>query len=460
MSITASTTASTAVKVTRYAIVGTGGRANMFIDPIAKPERFRESNELVGLCDTNEGRMRHHQRRLIERFGYREVPMFPAADFETMIKQTRPDVVVVCTVDAFHHHYICRAMELGCDVVTEKPMTIDADKCRQIWDTIDRTGRKVRVTFNYRFLPGAALLKELLTKKIVGDIIHADMEYLLNTSHGADYYRRWHREKDMSGGLMVHKATHHFDLVNWWLDAVPDEVFGWGRLGFYGRKNAEARGVKVAYDHYTEAAQQGLTKDDPFALDLTAMGADGRGLYWDARDYDGYRRDRNVFGEPITIEDTMSALVKYRTGTVLNYSLNSYLPREGLHIVFNGTKGRLEYQEVHGSHIIAGQSDEELGEETRWENQCIVHPMFGKPYKVSIPAAKGGHGGADPQLQEQIFSPDPPTDTLGRYAQHGQGSASIMVGIAANESFRTGRPVKISDLCPQLGQAVHLHELP
>jgi len=443
--------------VTRYALVGTGGRAPMFVDPIA--DRFAQNNRLVGLCDTNLGRLQFHQKRLVERFKYAQVPIYLAADFDKMIAETRPDVVIVCTVDCYHHQYIVRAMELGCDVITEKPMTIDADKCQMIWQAVQKTGRKVRVCFNYRFSPGVQLVKELLADSIIGDVIHADMEYLLDTNHGADYFRRWHREKDKSGGLIVHKATHHFDLVNWWLDAVPQQVFGHGRLAFYGRKNAEARGINVKYDHYTEAVQQGLTKTDPFALDLTKLG-EGKSLYWDAKDHDGYRRDRNVFGDNITAEDTMSALVKYRTGTVLNYSLNAYLPREGFHIVFNGTKGRLEYQEVHGSHIITGQSDKQLGEQTRWENQCVVLPMFGRPYKVPIPPAEGGHGGADPQLQEQIFSPNPRPDKLSRYAQHGQASASIMIGIAANRSFETGQPVEIADLCPQLANAVHLSDLP
>ena len=47
-------------------------------------------------------------------------------------------------------------------------------------------------------------------------------EWALDTVHGADYFRRWHREKKNSGGLLVHKSSHHFDLVNWWLGDVPD----------------------------------------------------------------------------------------------------------------------------------------------------------------------------------------------------------------------------------------------
>ena len=51
---------------------------------------------------------------------------------------------------------------------------------------------------------------------------------------GADYFRRWHRNKNNSGGLMVHKATHHFDLVNWWLASKPVTVMAMGDLDFYG----------------------------------------------------------------------------------------------------------------------------------------------------------------------------------------------------------------------------------
>ena len=69
---------------------------------------------------------------------------------------------------------------------------------------------------------------------------------MLDTSHGADYFRRWHREKDKSGGLLVHKSTHHFDLVNWWLASSPKTVFAMGGLRFYGRENAEGRGVTLA----------------------------------------------------------------------------------------------------------------------------------------------------------------------------------------------------------------------
>ena len=440
-------------KVTRYAIVGAGGRAPMYIDPMVTT--FKDHNELVGLCDVNPARMAYHNRRLTGELGYHEVPTYPAEDFERMIKETRPDCVIVCTVDQFHDKYIIRAMELGCDAVTEKPMTTTDQKCRAILDTIDKTGRKLRVIFNYRWGPGPTRVRQLLSERIIGDIIHVDMEYMLNNSHGADYFRRWHREKENSGGLMVHKSTHHFDLINWWLDAVPETVFGFGRLAYYGTKNAEARGIDVKYQRYTGND----TGDDPFAMDLTANET-LKALYFDAEKHDGYVRDRNVFGEPIDIEDTMSVLVRYRTGTVLNYSLNAYLPREGFNVVFNGTEGRLEYRESHSVYIGTKPDQAAIAGEMEVGNFLTVMPAFAPAYEVDISAAEGGHGGGDPLLQEQIFSPDPPAEHNGRNAAQGQGAASILIGVAANKAFATGQPVRIADLCPQLGDAKRLGELP
>lgn len=429
----------------RYALVGTGGRGLSFVDSVAG--RFRDDCELVGLCDTNPARMEYYNRHVVDVLGGSPVQTFPADDFDDMVRRTRPDTVIVTTVDAFHHQYIVRAMELGCDAITEKPMTIDAPKCRAIMDAVGRTGRKLAVAFNYRWRPGCTLVRKLLQEGAIGEIVHVDLSYLLDTSHGADYFRRWHREKDKSGGLLVHKGTHHFDLVNWWIDAVPETVYGMGRLAFYGRENAERRGVSVPYDRYTGQD----TGDDPFAIDL-ADTERTRELYLEAEKHDGYRRDRNVFGDGVSIEDTMSLLVRYRTGVVLNYSLNAYMPREGFSAAFNGTRGRLEYQEAHGA--------DESGLDALWTDRLVVLPHFGEPYEVPVPSAEGGHGGADPSLQERLFSSNPTPDPWARGAGHGQGAASIMVGIAANRSFETGRPESVADLCPELGDATHLSDLP
>lgn len=442
----------------RYAAVGTGGRIPMFIDPLVRD--YAEYGELVGLCDASHVRMDYHRRRLMEKYNHGDVPMFGAGDFERMIEETKPDVVIVCTMDATHHEYIIKALRAGCDVVTEKPMTTDAEKCRAILAAVEETGRNVRVAFNYRWSAGTTKVRELIQSGVIGDVKAVNLEYSLDTSHGADYFRRWHATKEYSGGLLVHKSTHHFDLVNWWIDAIPETVFAFGNLAFYGKANAVARGEEALtrYERYSgEAAAEG----DPFALRLEDEAA--QGLYKDAEAESGYIRDRNVFREGIDIEDTMAVLVRYRTGVLLNYSLIAYSPTEGFRVTFTGDRGRLEYSEAHNSHIIQGQSDTELAEQQAAGGGHRLHlrvtPMFQKGYDVPIQLTEGGHGGGDPLIQEQIFSPHAPVENCGRNAGHEQGAASALIGISANHSMQSGQPVNISELCPLRPGTTRLSEL-
>ena len=106
----------------RYAQVGVGSRSSMYTKAIA--ETYRDIAEIVALCDVNQGRMDLKNQRL-EEMGHKPVPTYLAGDFDRMIAETHPDTVIVTTVDATHSDYIVRAMELGCDVITEKPMTTD-----------------------------------------------------------------------------------------------------------------------------------------------------------------------------------------------------------------------------------------------------------------------------------------------------------------------------------------------
>ncbi|WP_390898966.1 Gfo/Idh/MocA family protein [Streptomyces cynarae] len=225
----------------RAAVVGLGGRARLFVEALSGP--YADRIELAGFCDVNAHRMAVHNDWInADHPGRPPVPAYAAEDFELMLRRERIDLVVVCSVDRTHDHYIVAALEAGCDVVTEKPMTTDTERARRILDTRRRTGREIRVAFNYRYNPVHSAIRELLAAGEIGEVGSVHFEWLLDLRHGADYFRRWHREKANSGGLMVHKATHHFDLVNWWLGSRPETVFAQGGLFFYGDEAGRRRG--------------------------------------------------------------------------------------------------------------------------------------------------------------------------------------------------------------------------
>ncbi len=427
-------------KKKRFVLVGTGGRSCMFSDPII--QNFAESAELAALCDVSQVRMDYQSERLQREYGSPALPTYLAHDFDRMLDEIRPDTVIVCTVDALHAEYITRSVARGCDVICEKPIATEAAQCRAILAAVQSSGRSVRVTFNVRWVPGIRQIRRMVEAGEIGNVKHVNLEYMLSTSHGADYFRRWHSEKAQSGGLLVHKSTHHFDIVNWILNVVPKTIFADGGLVYYGRNNAVSRGEEVLtkYERYTGHANAG----DPFRLDLNTNES-SRGLYLDAESETGYIRDRNVFREGITIEDSMSVLVRYQNGTLLNYSLNAYCPYEGYRLHLTGDRGRIEFEERHGAHEILGPAGAEPSEGTAWK-RLRFFPLFGREREIPVEEGVGGHGGGDPLLQEQMFAASPPDDPLGRNAGHEQGIASAMIGIAANESMRTGLPVNIGDL--------------
>lgn len=420
----------------RYAQVGTGGRARFFYRAVARD--YAKTSEIVAFCDVNQTRMDYCNEQLVQ-YGAQKVPTYKHYEFDKMIEETKPDCVIVTSVDRTHHEYIIRAMELGCDVITEKPMTIDEKRAQAILDTQKRTGREVRVSFNYRYAPTNTKIRELIMNDTIGEVYSVHFEWFLNTSHGADYYRRWHRNKENSGGLLVHKSTHHFDLVNFWLGTEPDTVFAMGSLNFYGRTNAEKRGVK---DFYYRCHGSEIAKQDPFYLDMEAS-PDLKALYLDAEHEDGYIRDKSVFSEEISIEDTMGVMVRYKNNAIMTYSLNSYLPIEGLRVGFNGSKGRIEMEVLEKSYVNGGGSETKEGAIDT--NRIVVYPMFAPAYEVKVEESEGGHGGGDPVLLRDIFG-EPKEDKFHRAANQVDGAMSILTGIAANKSIASGLPVKIDSL--------------
>jgi predicted dehydrogenase len=316
------------------------------------------------------------------------------------------------------------------------------------------------VTFNYRYSPRNSKVKEILQSGEIGEVLSIHFEWLLDTRHGADYFRRWHRDKNNSGGLMVHKSTHHFDLVNWWLGASPETVFAMGKLGFYGRANGEKRGLTEFPARYHGWAG---AKSDPFAIHL-AENPIHKALFLDAEKQDGYIRDQNVFGDNITIEDTMGVMVRYDNEALLTYSLNAHCPWEGYRVMFNGTRGRLEVEVVERSYVAGSKTDHNLagqhalatdpsldgeGEEleSRMKRPVILlqhHWEKAREIPCEVQAG-GGHGGGDIRLLDDIFRGGV-EDPLDRAANYIDGARSILVGIAANRCFKTRTPVEVDEL--------------
>ncbi len=400
----------------KVALIGTGSRGcGMWGRDLVK--QYSDQLEFVGLCDTNPGRLQFAK-------DYIGVNCPTFTDFEKLMKDTQPDLLIVTTVDSTHHDFIVRGMELGCNVLTEKPMSIDEKKIQAIIDAEVRTGKHCRVTFNYRYSPHRAKIWELLRAGEIGELTSVDFHWYLDTSHGADYFRRWHRLTDKGGSLWVHKASHHFDLLNWWINSDPETVYGVGSLDFYG-KNGSFRAENCRNCPHTKSCN--------FYWDVT-KNSYYKKLYVDNEKYDGYLRDGCVFKKDVDIYDKMAATIKYKNGVQVAYSLTTYSPYEGYRIAFNGTKGRIDAW-IEESRPVSDRNYDEI----------VLFKNFSKRQYIQIPHGTSGHGGGDALLQDQLFLPGIP-DPFQQCAGARDGALACLVGIAARNSIKSKQPVNISDL--------------
>lgn len=431
----------------RYVQVGVGVRSWPYTAALVKTKK--RTCELVGICDTNRGRMEHCNARIVSQLQGSPVPMFADTAFDEMVQQLRPDVVVVTSVDSTHDHYVVRAMELGCDVVCEKPMTTDERKCQRIVDTVNRTGRDLRVTFNCRYMPPMVQVKDLLMRGVIGNVLSLDVNWVLDVQHGADYFRRWHGEMANSGGLLLHKATHHLDLVNWFLSANPVDVFAMGDRSFYGAQSgiAERYGLQKRGERCLACPCASIC---PFFMDIR-QSAGTRELYLECETHDGYWRDRCVFHPAIDIPDTMNLVVRYDSGAFLSYSLNAFAPYEGFRYSFNGDRGRLEFESIGAPRTSQGET---LPAEGMPEGMRIrIYPHFKPAREILVKEEQGEHGGGDERLMADVFGTPAADDRYMRAADYASGAMSLLIGAAANKSMRTNKQVAIASLVKNLPAA-------
>ena len=402
----------------RYAIIGTGDRATgMWGRPIR--ERYSDLVQFVGLCDINPKRVEASKALM----GV-DCPTY--TNFDEMLDKAKPDLVMVTTRDSFHSQYIVRALDRGLDVMTEKPMVIDEKQCQAVLDAEKRNRKNIIVTFNYRFAPKHRTVKEILMSGEIGKVLSVDFAWYLDVYHGADYFRRWHAYKNGGGSLWVHKATHHFDLVNWWLGADPVEVVANGQLQVYG-KNGTIRG--------TNCRLCPQKKECRFYNDITTN-ATYMKLYAECESADGYYRDGCVFRQDIDIYDSMQAIVKYSNGATMAYSLDAHMPFEGFRIAFNGEFGRLEVRDHERQPWKVAPED---------QTEIFLTKSFGQRRKIDVVSAAGGHGGGDDVLRDQIFRKTPAPAHM-RLPDSRAGAMSCLTGIAARTSIEQQRAIKIRDL--------------
>lgn len=422
----------------RYVVCGVSTRAiHTYIKNMVY--NFKQTTELVGMLDIDP--LRFSVCREINPEMPANIPCYKPEEFNKMIDETKPDAVIVTSMDCTHAQYIIGALERDLNVITEKPMCTNIEDCQKILEAEKRSKGKVICTFNYRYSPGHRLIKEMVMEGKVGRVTHVDLTWYIDIRHGSSYFNRWNRQRKNSGSLSIHKSTHHFDLVNWWLNDTPCDVHAYGALNYYGPNgplNPSKKEGRICskcdermdcryYSRWASRNSVVEIKDDH----LGGFDCKNGSLFTN------YNPDMCIFDSEIDIYDTYVVNVRYKSGALLNYSANFSTPYEGYRLAINGTLGRIETENWNLYRQPYSLEHERL------HPFIDYYPLFGSRMRISLPEAEGGHGGGDPKILEDIFLGEDKHDSYKILANSIDAQKSIAVGDAVWHSIKEDRNIKL-----------------
>lgn len=350
-------------------------------------------------------------------------------DFDRMCDETKPDVVFISTIDVTHAEYVVKALDRKISAISEKPLCINADQCRDILEAQKRNPEVfAATTHNARYGVIARKLKELLEAGAIGRIRSVNYTETLDLRHGLSYFRRWNGRKELSGGLQIHKSSHHFDKLNWLLDSKVAALTASGSLIAYGSKAAPARSTHChsclnPCDHQADFDQ--MTHD----------------IFFKYQTPGSYTPDQCIYSPEINIEDYLNVGLEFINGVPCAYHLIAHGHYEGEVIVFEGETGRIEA--FKRFFRIPGETASIHDETLKYEETVTIF-RWGQtePETYALQAEKGGHGGADVRMYADLFSgnPSPSLATLE------DGVQAVLVGAAINDALKTGVKIDVQSL--------------
>ena len=403
----------------RIALVGASSRVTAFVD-VLRQKFCKDLHEIVAMVDIDPAKMKGFKEKYQV-----DVPCF--TDFDEMCDTIKPDMVIITTVDATHAQYIIAAMDRKISVVSEKPLCINAQQCKEIRAAQARNPEVFAVTsHNARYSPLTLKVKEMIDSGVIGKVLRMEYTEMLDRRHGTSYFRRWNSRRACSNGLQLHKSCHHFDKMNFLLNSRGVEITGMGALNYHGHQNPHKyEGVRCHDCEHKDVCP------DFVAYDKELFQSD-----------EIYTPDLCIWSPDIDIEDNYAAVIKFESGVLCTYSICAHSQYEGEVIVIEGETGRIEARDIYFRDLndTANTHDSDI---ITKRTLTLCRFGQGEPETIEIPHGEGGHGGADWGIFGKIFAVPPAGDipTLE------DGIQAVLIGAALVESIQKGGGVvKIQEM--------------
>ncbi len=218
-------------KIFTVAIIGCGSRGCEAYGRIMFS--MKNKYKIVSLCDIDSVKLDKYG----ETFGVSQDARF-GSDVE-FLKERRADLLVIATPDKAHVRHCLMGLEVGYDILMEKPITDNKQECYRLLEAQKKYGGKVFVCHVLRYAPAFYKVKQLLAEGVIGKLVNIQALEQVRYWHQAHSYVRgkWRRAED-STPMILAKCCHDLDLLQWYADSTCDSVSSVGELSFFKAENA------------------------------------------------------------------------------------------------------------------------------------------------------------------------------------------------------------------------------
>lgn len=413
----------------RLFLIGASVRVGALVKAVQ--EHYADGYEFCACLDSDRAKMADFLR-----YHHLEIPQYGMEEFDTAVTETHPDIAVITTTDATHAGYIVRALDSRISCMVEKPLCINENQCREILAAQKRNPEVYAVTMhNSRYHACFRKTIELVKSGAIGEIKGIFYNEKLDLFHGSSYYRRWNRDKKLSGGLQIHKSSHHFDKINFLLKSKVEWVSATGCLTTYGAANSPFHGEKCSTCAHAENCRFYLNYHRNEIYEKLYSNTGG--------EIHAYTPDNCVFSPEVSAEDFFQIFCMYENKIPMSYSLSANCHYEGESLSIEGTAGRLEM-----NRLVYRTVDVRGGEarNVRKDNSLrIVRFQTGETeiFNADDEIQNANHGGCDERIYEDLFG----MNKSEMLASFNDGIQAVLVGIGANLSMAAnGRKIYLQPL--------------
>ncbi|MBR3864650.1 MAG: Gfo/Idh/MocA family oxidoreductase [Clostridia bacterium] len=435
-------------KVFTVSILGCGSRGHYAYGRCMK-EHFSDKFKIVTVCDIDPKKIQLAK----EDWGITDENCFISS--EEFFKEKRSDALVIATQDQDHVPMCIKALELGYDVLLEKPITSNEDELYALLDAYNKYNRKVIVCHVLRYAPAYLKMKSLIDEGQIGKLICIDWIEQVTYWHQSHSFVRgnWRRSEDTSPMILA-KCCHDLDLLQYYADSKCDSVYSVGDLSFFNKANqpegaadrcADCKYVNDCVYSAERLYVEKRRKDFDWIREKPEVNEEHRRQGWPfnvvdltrpitdesiRKAYQNSDYGRCVFACDNNVVDNQMVSMQFKNGVRANLTMTAFTSHPGRKVTFHGTYGEIEMDEENDYIRLSRYGRGTQFFSIKQLNREIVDDTF-------------GHGGGDVMLVRDLYNALAGVGSMGTSLD--KSIESHLMGIAAEKSRKTGKVYKIHD---------------